>query len=214
MATLGDLQTRIITETNRDDLADVLSGAMNQAISDAISDYTNERFWFNEAAVVTTVLANQQYTPLPSGYESITDVWVQVGGVQFWLKKTTNEYLQSLYAIPQIGQPIYWAPFQLQARLWPTPNTTYPLTWLTVSDVQPALIYTAPVPDPSPTNLNNWTTDGMWLICARAKELLYRNVLKDPDQMALCKLDVDEAYGNLKGISNRRLSTGRMRAAW
>jgi hypothetical protein len=210
--TLGDLQTRIITETNRDDLADVLSGAMNQAISDAIEDYGNERFWFNEANVVTTALAGQQYTALPTGYEYITDVWIQVGGVQFWLKKTTNEYLQSLYAIPQIGQPIYWAPYETNARLWPTPNVTYPLTWLTVSDDSPNLIYTNPVPDLTQSNM--WTIQAQWLICARAKEMLYRNTLKDPDGMALAKLDVDDAYANLKGITNRRLSTGRVIPAW
>lgn len=210
--TLGDLQNRIITETNRDDLADVLSGAMNQAISDAIEDYGNERFWFNESVVTTTAQAGQVYTALPTGYEFIDDVFIQVGGVQFWLKKTTNEYLQHLYTIPQIGQPIYWAPYETTARLWPTPNVSYPLIWMTVSDDAPDLVYTNPVPDFSQSNM--WTQQAMWLICARAKEMLYRNTLKDPDAMALAHIDVEDAYSNLKGITNRRLSTGRMCASW
>lgn len=212
MTTLADLQNRIISEINRDDLVDVLAANTNQAISDAIEDYGNERFWFNEDIVTTTALSGQQYTALPSGYESIDELYVQVGGVQFRMRQKTNQYIQDLYTIPQIGQPLIWAPLGYQARLWPTPNQTYPLTWLTVSDVAPALVYGA-IPDVA-NQINNWTTDGMWLICARAKEFLYRNVLKDPDSAVLAHQDVEEAYSNLKGISNRRLSTGRMRPGW
>lgn len=211
-STLADLQNRIITETNRDDLADVLANQLNQSISDSIEDYANERFWFNEARVTTTLPSGQQYTPLPTNYDLIDDVWVVVGGVNFNLLKKTNDYLESLYTIPQIGQPIYWAPFGTTARVWPTPNVNYPLIWLTVADVAPALVYGA-VPDTSGQS-NSWTTDGMRLITAAAKYFLYRDVFKDVDGMGAAQNAIDTAYSNLKGLTNRRLSTGFVRPGW
>ena len=211
-STLADLQNRIITETNRDDLADVLASQLNQSISDAIDKYNNERFWFNELRVVTTLTSGNQYTALPTGYQTIDDVYIQVGGVFFWLRKTTNDYLESLYAIPQIGQPIYWAPYQTNARVWPTPNTNYPMVWLTVSDVTPLLVYGA-VPDTG-NQSNYWTEDGQRLITAEAKRFLYRDVFKDPDNAAAAGLAVDDAFAELKGLTNRRLSSGYVRAAW
>lgn len=207
-STLGDLQTRIQTETNRDDLADALLNQLNQSISDAINFYANERFWFNELRVVTTVQAGSQYTPLPTGYNVIDDFWIQVGSVQFPLLKRTNEELESLYLIPQIGQPILWAPYLTQARVWPTPSVNYPGTWLTISDVTPALDYT------NAASSNTWTMDGQWLICAKVKEVLYRNVFKDQAGLAGAMLDVEAAYSNLKGLSNKRVATGMLRAAW
>lgn len=214
-STLADLQNRIVTETNRDDLLDVLANQLNQSISDAIDKYSNERFWFNEQRVLTSLASGAQYTPLPSGYQDIDDIWITVGGVNFWLRKKTNDYLEYLYAIPQIGQPIYWAPYQGQVRVWPTPNTTYPMIWLTVSLVTPALTYPATVPDPSnPVQSNNWTVDGQRLITAQAKQFLYRDVFKDPDNATAAQLAIDDAYAELKGLSNRRLSSGFVRASW
>lgn len=212
-STLADLQNRIITETNRDDLVDVLANQLNQSISDAIADYANERFWFNESRVVTTLAQGAQYTPLPTNYDLIDDVWVTVGGVNFCLQKKTNEYLESLYTLPQVGQPYFWAPFGINARVWPTPNTNYPLIWLIIADVAPALTYSLPVPD-TLAQSNNWTTDGMRLITAKAKWFLYRDVFKDADATAAAQDAVDTAYANLKGVSNRRLSTGHVRAGW
>lgn len=217
MTTLADLQNRIIQEMNRDDLADTLASSLNQKIADAIEDYGNERFWFNESSVVTQALSGQQYTPLPSAYDFIDELYVQVGGVQFRMRQETNEYIQNLYTIPQIGQPLIWCPYQTSARLWPTPNTQYPLTWLTVSDITPALTYPTTVPDPTlPAQQNTWTSDNAaaWLICARTKQLLYRDVFKDYDAAKAAEVEVMEAYSNVKGITNRRLSTGRMRAGF
>ena len=211
-STLADLQNRIITETNRDDLGDVLANQLNQSISDSIDDYANERFFFNESRVVTTLSNGSQYTPLPTNYDLIDDVWVVVGGVNFPLLKKTNEYLESLYTVPQIGQPIYWAPYLSTARIWPTPNTDYPLIWLTVADVAPALVFGS-VPD-ALNQSNSWTTDGQRMIVASAKLFLYRDVFKDPDGMAAAQSALDAAYSNLKGVSNRRLSTGFVRPGW
>ena len=218
-STLADLQNRIITETNRDDLGDVLASQLNQSISDAIDKFANERFSFNESRVMTTLASGigaagdtGQYTSLPSGYQVIDDVYIQVGGVKFWLQKKTNDYLESLYAIPQIGQPIYWAPYLTQARVWPTPNTAYPMFWLGIFDVLPALTF-GPVPDTGAQS-NSWTVEGQRLITAQAKQFLYRDVFKDAEAADAASGAIGDAYAELKGLTNRRLSTGFTRAAW
>lgn len=211
-STLADLQNRIITETNRDDLADVLANQLNQSISDAIDKYANERFWFNESRVATTLTSGGQYTPLPTNYQLIDDVWVTVGSVNFGLQKKTNEELEDLYLTPQIGQPIYWAPYGSLARVWPTPNVTYPMIWLVIAAVAPALTYGA-VPD-TLVQSNTWTVDGQRLITAQAKQFLYRDVIKDLENAAAAQSAVDDAYAELKGLTNRRLSTGYVRSGW
>src|ERR1700761_3327946 len=105
MGTLADLQTRIITEINRDDLADDLAQNLQDAITDAIDQYGNERFWFNESRVTGQFASGQQYTNLPSGQSLIDGVWCVVGGVNNRLIKRSMEYIENLYLLPQIGQP-------------------------------------------------------------------------------------------------------------
>lgn len=209
MGTLADLQARIITETNRADLGDVLASALQQAISDSVTDYENERFWFNELRVLTTVQNAQEYTSLPSGYQVIDKLFIVVGGVRFELQKRSMDELERFYTVPQIGQPMVWCMYQETARVWPTPNMDYPGIWLTISDVTPALDFTQPA-----AITNSWTTDAAWLICAASKVKLYRNIFRDPDGEQAALRDLDEAYTNLKGVSDRQLSSGRMKTSW
>jgi hypothetical protein len=212
MSTLADLQTRIINETNRDDLADALASSLNQAINDAISDYANERFWFNELRVSGTFSAGLEYSSLPSGQYLIDAVYITVGSVQFPLLKKSMEEIENLYLIPQVGQPYLWAAYMNLIRMWPTPNRDYASTWLTVSDVTPLLDFTQP--SSLTLSSNYWTNQGQWLICSRAKMFLYQNVFKDPDAFAGAQLDNQNAYANIKMQSNRQLATGRMHASW
>jgi hypothetical protein len=210
MPTLADLQTRIITETNRDDLQDVLLAQLNQSIADAIGEYADQRFAFNELRVSGVILAGQQYVPLPSGRRFIDRLYCVVGSVQFEIVKRSMAEIEALYQIPLTGQPIEYAVYAGQARLWPTPLVNYPATWLTVSDVAPTIDWS----DPDTTISNSWTNEGQWLICARAKQFLYRNVFKDYDAANAAAADVAEAYAKLKGYAARALSVGRVAPAW
>lgn len=209
MATLGDLKARIVSETNRDDLLDDLATALNTAISDAIGTYANERFWFNESRTVGQLTAGQEYTPLPSGVRTIDQFYITVGGVRYRLSKREMDEIEGLYTVPQIGQPTDYAIFGDQARLWPTPNIIYPTIWLTVSDVLPTIVdFTIDAQS------NAWTNQGQWLISQKAKALLYANTFKDPQNASIAAQSEQDAYGNLKGESNRRIATGRVRPSW
>jgi hypothetical protein len=212
LTTLGDLRNRVILETVRDDLADDLASILDLQIASAIAYYQNERFWFNESRTTGTMTALNEYTALPSGYLFIDAFYIVIGGVRYWLKPRSMEDIESLYTVPQVGQPTDYANFSGQARLWPTPNMNYQTIWLTVSEVTPPLDFT--VPGVSNTSTNDWMENAYDLITARVKINLYRDQFRDDSGLQGATLMEREAYSNLKGQSNRQLSTGRIRASW
>lgn len=208
MATLADLKTRIITETNRDDLNDELANALTLCIQQAIDFYKNSRFWFNELREVSTIAAGSEYVATPSDFVWLDDVRIIVGGVRYRFTKRSMDWIESMYSVPLTGQPTDWAEFQSQARVWPTPNINYSLIWLGVADVTPAIDYT------DPNSTNDWLTHGYDLIDARVRFLLYRDYFRDDGGMAIAKAAETESFSNLKSRSNRLISTGRIRSQW
>lgn len=227
--TLADLQNLIITETNRDDLADVLASQLNQSIYDAIDKFKNERFQFNEQIVTTNFIAgvagdNTVPFPvgalqqLPSGQIFIDELYVIVGNVRFKVHKRSLDYIARLYTVPQRGQPIAWAfygnsgPNPQQAYVWPTPNLPYQAQWEIISEVTPTLTFGA-VPDTGAQS-NNWTIEGQRLIAQQAKIFLYRDVFKDAEAAQAAEEALNEFYASFKGVSDRQLTQGRMVPSW
>lgn len=208
MATLSDLKTRIITETNRDDLQDELAHALTLCIQQSIDFYKNSRFWFNELRTTTTAAAGVEYTDIPPGYAFVDELRIVVGGVRYGMTKHHMDWIEEMYSVPLIGQPTDWAEYQFQARMWPTPNINYTLIWFGVSDVTPALDYT------DPNSTNDWLTHGYDLIDARARFLLYRDYFRDEGGMAIAKAAETESFSNLKSRSNRLVGTGRIIPRW
>lgn len=210
MATLGDLKTRIITETNRDDLADTLATSLTTVIQSAIDYYAPQRFWFNETRGTSTCTIGNEYVMLPAGLRILDQLFLVVGNVRYPMSKREMWDIESLYSTPISGQPTDYAFFGSQVRLWPTPNVAYTLIWLSVSDVT-ALDYS------DDTSSNFWTVYAYDLLTARAKMILYRDYLSaletDP-RLQLAMRQETDAYDKLKGETNRRLSTGRVRASW
>lgn len=211
MATLGDLKTRIITETNRDDLGDDLASTLSGIIAKSIDQYAAERWWFNELRTTSACVSANQYATLPTGFRVLDKLFLVVGNVNYTLRPRQNLEIEALYTTPISGQPTDYAVYGSQVRFWPTPNSAYPLIWELIADVTPALDYA------DDTSTNAWTNQGQDLICAEAKMRLYRDVLSaqttDPRyQLALQQRE--QAYSRLKGETTRRLSTGRVRASW
>lgn len=208
MATLSDLKTRIITETNRDDLNDELADALTLCIQQSIEYYKNSRFWFNEIRTTSTITAGSQYVDIPSNIIWLDYVHIIVGGVRYTMTKHQLEWIETMYSVPLTGQPTDWAEYQSQARVWPTPGIDYTLIWLGVADVTPAIDYN------DPSSSNDWFTHGYDLIDGRARFLLYRDYFRDEGGMQIAKAAEVEAYGNLKATSNRYVGTGRVNASW
>lgn len=210
MASLGDLKSRIITETTRDDLADDLAASLTLVIQQAIDFYAAEPWWFNQDRVVTSVTPNSEYSSRPSGMRVTIKPFLLIGGVRYDLTRRSMAEIEGLYTTPLTGQPTDYCEFQSQIRYWPTPAIAYQVVWLDSDDVA-ALDYS----DDNSTNF--WTNQGQDLIVGRCKFLLYRDYLSttsaDP-RISLAENAMGEAYSRLKAETNRRLAKGKVRPSW
>ena len=210
MATLADLKARIVEETNRDDLQDEAASVLTRVIQDAIEMYAAEPWWWNKARVQTNCVIGNEYVDRPAGARIIDKPFLVVGNVRYDMTKQSMETIEALYTTPISGQPTDYCEFVTQVRLWPTPNQTYPIIWLDTADVTP-LDYG------DDASSNYWTNQGAPLIAAQAKILLYRDYLSaeasDP-RLALAVNQEASWYNRLKGETNRRIGTGRVRPSW
>lgn len=205
MATLAELKLRIITEINRDDLADDLADILGTYIDRSIDFYANSRFWFNEARAVGSFVTGDEYLNLPTGTRILDQLYIIIGSVRYEMLRREMDQIETLYSVPMTGQPTDYAIFGDQIRVWPTPNTAWQYIALTVSDVTPLT---------DDTSSNYWTNEGQDLIDARTRYLIYRDALRDNDGANNAKVAEDEAYTNLKGKTNRKIGVGRMIPSW
>jgi hypothetical protein len=212
MANLGDLKTRIISETLRDDLADDMAAQLTLIIQKSIDHYAAMRWWWNEKAATVPTVIGSPYAALPVGFRFLDAAWLKVGGVAFPLALRQAEEIDNLYTASTAGgQPTDVAILETNLYLWPTAQTVYPVELRYVADATPALDYA------SDTSANFWTNEGQDIITARAKLRLYRDYLsaqlQDP-RVVSANNQEQEAYSRLRSEHNRRLSTNRVRAGW
>lgn len=206
MATLADLKTRIIAETNRDDLLDDLASQLTLAITQAVDYYSDQRFWFNEAIATAPCVIGNEYVTTPTNIIAIDSVSCLVGSIKNRLRKRSLEYIEALAGtVSSQGQPTEYAVYGTQVRIWPKPSSAFVLTFLGVGALS-ALV--------NPTDTNGWTTSAQDLIVARAKRTLYRDQFRDMAGMQSASLAEAEALASLTAMTARKLGTGRMRASW
>ena len=212
MATLGDLKKRIISETLRDDLADTMAADLTLIIQRSIEYYANERWWFNEAGASITLASGIASNPLPPDFRFLDQAWLQVGATQWPLRLLQAVEIDDLFASStSAAQPTDCAIVQSSFYVWPRPNMTYAVKLRYVQDVQPVLDYTVD------TGSNLWTNTGQDLIVAQSKIRLFRDYLSSGTQDPRLANAVDQeaqAYVRLRSETNKRISTGRVRAGW
>lgn len=213
MGTLADLKARIIAETTRDDLNDDLANDLNTVIGDAIEQFAAERWWFNEGRATPNFTAGAMLQALPAGLRILDKLFLVNGGVRAEMTARTVDEIDAYYSTPSSGQPTDYAFLGAQLYVWPTPNLAYATLWNIVQDVTPVLDFTAA----AGTQANAWTSGvPAELIVAQAKVRLYRDYLSaqatDP-RLQLAQAAAADAWSRLKSETNRRLSTGRVRAA-
>ena len=211
MATLGDLKTRIISETTRDDLADDLAAQFQNVIAQAIDQYAAERWWFNESRQSVLTTPGQQTIPWPTGARIIDGLYLEQnnGNTRWPLQARSIDEFESLMQPSTLGQPADYLVKGLLVYLFPTPNAAYSLVWDLLIDVAPPLVLD--------TDQNFWTNQGQDLIAAQTKIRLYRDYLSavatDPRLMGATMAE-QAAYSRLRAESTRRTATGRLQPAW
>lgn len=197
MATLGDLKARIADEL----LKRNLTAQIASHIGRAIEFYAGRRFWFNTGRMVGSAVAPDAsgYIPLPTGTRLIDQIII--GNIV--LERRDPSAIDELLAFsPTPGQATDYAVAGDNIRLYPTPTAA----------VAPVVVGTFDLAALSVDGGSNaWTNEAADLIAARTRMTLYRDVLRDPDGMALAQSAEREAVTDLDMKTMRRLGTGRVR---
>lgn len=214
-ATFGDLQNRIADELGgRADLLTPSSGLgsspIQLAIYDAIGQWQNDRFWFNEYRAqnaFSTVQGQEFYSatdwPDIATIHTIDKLSVLISGNRYFMTPRTEQYMEDVSINPSwSGQPKDYSYYNFRLRFYPIPNGAYPVNVLGTKDF----------PDLSAANDSNvWTTTAEPLIRATAKLYLYRDTLQDDDRAQAMMGAMQFENANLRGETQRRVATTRMR---
>jgi hypothetical protein len=211
MATLADLKARIISETQRDDLADDMATQFQNIILRSIDYYATERWWFNERRITIPLVPGNMSILRPVDCRMIDELYFeQNGGATRWRLNVRSILEFEALSQPTVyGQPTDYLEADTLIKLFPIPNATTPLALDYLADVQPVLL--------ADTDANVWSNQGQDLITARSKIYLYRDYLsatvQDPRLLGSMAAERD-AYSALRAESTRRTSTGRLVPGW
>lgn len=197
----GDMQARIADEILRTDL----TGQIQNAIQTAIKQYERIPLYFNQLrqeAAFNTAQGKEFYTVADSSLiaqmVTLDRVTVTVSGNRYSLNPRTPEYMEDTSVNPSVfGQPVDYAYFAEQLRLYPIPDNTYPVA---LSGIKRFFTLA------NTTDTNPWTSDAELLIRSRAKYELALHVTRDTDMAAQMKASELEAFSDLKGETMRRSS--------
>lgn len=191
MATLTALYTRVILQTNRDDMG--TGGALEQAkidaVAQAVEDWSDEQFWFNRASGTGNTTANVATIAIPTG--------IRTPEVVSYLSQPLQRFPLSAmeYDILTTGIPTAWAEDEGAIHLWPIPNSTYAIyVYGTASTGVPA----------SGSDSNIWTTEAYDLIVATTCKRLYRDYLRDLDGATLSVAAENDALDKLLRETRKR----------
>ena len=221
MSTFLIMQTRIADDLVRDDLANQIKNAIN----DAIELQEGERYKFNEKRYTLLTVAAQEYYDLtePTLLASdgsalddgetlleIDDIYTTISNNPYRLCPRTQQHINEWQSTSYQGQPADYTIYGQQLRIWPIPDQAYTLTLMGL-----ARLGSNPLSGDNDTNA--WMTDGAAIIRAQAKMLLYRDIIRDTDGYNLAQQQLVEAGGTVNpGSAKRKMAaqafTGRQRA--
>lgn len=211
MSTYSQLQYRIADELGgRTELLSPSAGQtlspIQLAILDAISFWENDRFYFNEyrtAGAFSTVAGQEFYTASDwadiATIQHIDKMSVLISGNRYHMEPRTEQYMEDISMNASWrGQPVDYAYYNFQLRLYPIPDNAYPLNVLGTKE------FTA-LSGASDTNV--WTTDGEMLIRATAKQYLYRDTILDDQKAAAMEKSAQQQFSSLKSGTFKRSAT-------
>ncbi len=187
-----------------DELADFsVTSQTALAINDAIKFYSRQKWPFLEASATFSTVAGQQAYDLPDDYKSMLIVMALVSG-SFWkMTSRTFDYLRSVTVLTTtLSPPQDYAIFDNQIWLYPIPDRDYAITEY-YDKILPELSNAA--------QTSIWTMDGEELIRVKAKELLYRHVIKDSNSADEMQAELDQrVYPAFRAGYNQWQQSGRI----
>lgn len=180
MSTLATMKSRIADELMRSDLTSQIASA----ISEAIEFYQKQRFYWNELnnATFPTIAGQADYTAtqevyIPIAYD-LDDVFILVSGNEYRVKRIDPTRWRILNNASTQGQPYQYQYFNRVMSFYPIPDQAYTIRLVGHFKID------APASDAEASN--PWMVDAEALIRHRAKMILYRDVVLDEKQAAMC----------------------------
>ena len=209
--TLGNLVSQIADEI--DDTTGEYSIQIHSAIRTAIRYCERENWYFNQSRDVTFVTVDGQHIYTAADNANIPTL-VQINAVfsedsqgqRTELRPARSAEMELLSDNSAArGEPYAWNYFDRSIRLYPIPGTEVYTIRLHVGPYR-----LTPLTDENSSNA--WIVEAFDMIKARAKYVLYKDIIKDPALAAEALNDYNDQWDVLKRETSRRLATGTIQA--
>lgn len=204
-----------------------------KAIVTAIRHYRYHRFWFNQSVFsMVTADGDQEYTAIASGSDGYPRDLISIDRLTLTddeslvpLEKVSIQLLREMdSSASHEARPSHWAFHRETLIFYPTPDAVYTITGdyvreLTVSDPGLGTVYAPGIKasyvsgawtftdiDDEPLTDDctfAWFDEGEELIRAKAKSLIYGEVLRDSKAASEQELLAELYYRNLKMASSQ-----------
>lgn len=204
MTTLAEMATDIANETRRSTSADTT--AIARYIQDAIRHYSGKRWWWNEDQGASFNTADgTEYYAIPSPLRVVDTVLVTTtSNYPTTLRKRSNMWIEDRY-VPggtYKGPPSAWAMFEDQIRLYPIPDAVYAVK---------TQGYGITLPVSTSSDTTPWANEAYDLIKNRARMLIERDWLMNPDGFQIYSIAEQDALRALKSENASRTGGGKIR---
>ena len=207
MATFGEAVDLILTEIARTDSS--ITVVTEREYRKAVEHYAQKRFWFNEGRISFTA-SNTIYYPMSAFSATmleIDQVSTTIGGTVVMLQPKTHQELNEIDASGQTGNPVFWALFAEQIRIYPK-LASGSTKQINIDGHRKLATLSAS------TDSNVWTTEAIDLISARVEKHLMAKKFNNPERAAVYAEVEREELQKLEQRTERLLSMGRIRAGY
>lgn len=200
--TYSDLQTRIRTELKRDGH----TAEIKDAIASAVEFYQPERFHFNEEEATAAISTGSTSIALPTGLIEMDELQLQDGDNRYGEENGFNRFSWQELDIEELqtnSQPTAWTIYRDQIEFRPPSNKEYTLKASYHKRIELSASSTS-------TLSNAWTTVAEGMIRAKAKEEIFRHILRNEIMAARMERETQRQYDRLKDQADSKISTGRV----
>jgi len=207
MATFLDLYTQVLDELDRPNLVD----QAKTAIQSAVGMYKSRPFWFTENFFTWYTVRGQEYYGEADNAEIATASEIKrINGLFFNfrvpLDKALWTYIDDISGVPtSYAMPERWAYAARQVRLYPIPDRG---TSQAAADGYPLTTFYTPLLTTlsNDADSNAWTNEGYDLIRCRAKVILIRSIIRDPNMETEAQQTLAEEKEFLTALYNENAS--------
>lgn len=209
-STFSDLILQIADEI--DDTSGEYSGQITSACYAAIRYCERDIYYFNETRDVTfsTVNGQEWYgsadnSNIPTLVRIVEAYCERSDGERTRMQRETPEEIELISDnSASRGEPYAYTYFGQRVRIYPIPDATVYTIRLQIGPYRLATITSA-------SDSNVWTTEAFDMVKARAKYIIYKDIMKEADLAAEALNDYNDQHSALKAETSRRNAGGFIR---